>query len=58
MITVYVENKRCFLIKQSYFLSDILQLFQLKHPFMTLFACVPLLGPSRGYSRHKDVFGH
>jgi hypothetical protein len=45
-------------MKQSYFLSDILQLFQLKHPFMTLFAFVPLLGPSRGYSRHKDVFGH
>jgi hypothetical protein len=31
-------------MKQSYFLSDILQLFQLKHPFMT-FAFVPLLGP-------------
>ena len=58
LLTVYVENKRCFLMKQSYFLSDILQLFQLKHPFMTLFAFVPLLGPSRGYSRHKDVFGH
>ena len=31
-------------MKQSYFLSDILQLFQLKHPFMT-FDFVPLLGP-------------
>jgi hypothetical protein len=44
LLAVYVENKRCFLMKQSYFLSDILQLFQLKHPFMT-FAFVPLLGP-------------